>query len=348
MEKNYWLHRITGGDNALPFSDPLLFNHNMLSIGWCDFSEDEFVTQVKKDGIVAIEKRMIQDNCELKKNRFSLYRFLYEMRKGDIVIVPTQGEFSIYEIIDDVILTNESIDKSIYKDWEGNQAVLNKDGYMLNYQHQIIDLGFYRLVKPITLHIPRGDFADSYLQRRMKIQQINANINDLKDSVEQAKYRFEQYRPVNLKEEIMNETAESLLSKIHQFTNPDKLEELVEWYLKSIGANEIIKPSKNESPTEEGDADRVAIFENIKTHIMVQVKKHDKGTNTEDWAIQQINAYKSNHNLDEYFNQMWVISTCDKFSDNAKNLARSYNVRLINGIEFCRMILNAGLEGLNL
>lgn len=50
MERNYWLHRITGGDNALPFSYPLLFNHNWLSIGWSNLSEDSFVEQVRAKG----------------------------------------------------------------------------------------------------------------------------------------------------------------------------------------------------------------------------------------------------------------------------------------------------------
>lgn len=348
MERNYWLHRIKGGDNALPFSYPLLFNHNWLSIGWSDLSEDSFVEQVRAKGLKVIEDALRYKDGHLPRNRLFLYRFLCEMKKGDYVIVPTQGEFSIYEILDDIVLTNESIDKSIYIDWDGNKAKFDKDGYMKNSQNHYIDLGFYRLVKPITLHISRSDFADSDLQRRMKIQQTNADINDLKDSVEQAKLRFEQHSPVNLKEEITGEAARILLDKIHRFTNPDKLEELVEWYLKSIGANEVIKPSKNESSIEEGDADRIAIFEDIKTRIMVQVKKHDKGTDTNEWAVQQIDAYSSNHNLDEYYNQMWVISTCDNFNDKAINLSRTQNVRLINGIEFCRMILDAGLEGLNL
>ena len=46
----FWLHRITGGDNALEFAHPLLFKHNYLSIGWSDLSEDSFINEVKKEG----------------------------------------------------------------------------------------------------------------------------------------------------------------------------------------------------------------------------------------------------------------------------------------------------------
>ena len=144
---------------------------------------------------------------------------------------------------------------------------------------------------------------------------------------------------------MLEETAPKLFSLIENFTNDTKFENLVEWYLKSLGAR-VDTPSKNESPTEDGDADKVAYFENIKTAIMVQVKKHE-GT-TDDWAVQQIKAFKANHNYGDYHTQMWVISSCQDFSARAKIEAENEGVRLINGMEFAKMILNAGLEGLNL
>lgn len=348
MEKRYWLHRITGGANAFSFADRLLEEHHLLSIGWCDFSDDNFINQVRKNGIKAIEKAMLDDGWGLPRNRYNLYRFLCEMREGDYVIVPSQGVFSVYGIADDQIYSNESIDKSIYIDWGGNPAFLNSNGYMVDAQNNYIDLGFYRYVVPLALDIPRGEFADADLQKRMKIRQTNADVSDLRISIEEAILNFENNRPINLKEEIVEDTAPKLLEKIHRYTNPDKFEDLVEWYLKSIGADEIEKPSKNESPTEKGDADRVAYFENIKTAIMVQVKKHDANTSTNDWAVQQIKGYSMNHDYGEYHTQMWVISTCDDFNNDAKQEARNSDVRLINGLEFCKMILDAGLSGLDL
>lgn len=344
----YWLHRITGGNNALPFAYPLLFEHGLLSIGWCDLSEDSLIESVKDQGIKAIDDWMIAEDWGLPRNRWNLYRFIHEMKKGDYVIVPTEGEFSVFEISDDKVFSNESIDKSIYVDWDGNQAFLNEQGLMATDTLDYIDLGFYRKVSPLSLHISRWHYADSDLQKRMKIRQTNADISDLSQSIESAIRCFEQHKPINLKEEIIGDAAPKLLEKIHRYTNPDKFENLVEWYLKSIGANEIDIPRKNESSTEEGDADRVAFFENIKTAIMVQVKKHDANTSTDDWAVQQIKAYRKNHDYGDYFTQMWVVSTCDQFSEEAMNEAKNSNVRLINGIEFCKMILDAGLEGLNL
>ena len=123
------------------------------------------------------------------------------------------------------------------------------------------------------------------------------------------------------------------------------LEAVLAHELTALGAK-VETPSKNESPTEEGDADKVGYFDNIKTAIMVQAKKHS-GT-TDAWAIEQVKAYRSNHQYGEYSTQMWVISTCDMFSERAMKEAESAGVRLIDGKEFCRMILDAGLHNLTI
>ncbi len=253
-------------------------------------------------------------------------------------------EFSVYEICDDEVLSNESIDKSIYEDWN-RKKVSYKDGYLYNTEGQFVDLGFYRRVKPVETNISREKYADQYLYSRMKILQTNADISDLHSSIENAIEHYRKGKPINLKDKIVEESSKSILSLIRDLTNDSKFEDLVEWYLESLGAK-IEKPSKNESGTEEGDADRVGIFENIKTAIMVQVKKHEG--DTDEWAIQQIKAFKKNHDYGDYFTQMWVISSCDKFSENAQNQALASNVRLINGLEFAKMILDTGLKGLTL
>ena len=340
---NYWLHRITGGENAYPYAYQLLFAHNYLSIGWSEFSEDSFVERIKQNGEETFNEAF--KDWGYPRNRWNLWRFIMEMKKGDIVVVPTPNEFSVYEICDDEVLSNESIDKSIYEDWNEQKISYNKDRYLYNTEGQFVDLGFYRRVKPIETNISREKYADQYLYSRMKIQQTNADISDLHSSIENAIEYYRQGKPINLKDKIVEETSEAILKIIRKYTNDSKFEDLVEWYLESLGAK-IEKPSKNVSRTEEGDADRVGIFENIKTTIMVQVKKHEG--DTDDWAIQQIKAFKKNHDYGDYFTQMWVISSCDKFSEEAQQLASVFNVRLINGLEFAKMILDVGLEGLSL
>ena len=341
----YWLHRITGGDNALEFAHPLLFKHNYLSIGWSDFSDDIFVKDVQDRGEVAIDDAMQKEGWGLPRNRWNLWRFIVEMKKGDMIVVPTWGEFSVFEIADDIVLSNDSINLAIYQDWNGRLATKHEDGCIYNVDGKSVDLGFYRRVEPVLINIPRKDYADQALTSRMKIRQTNAEITDLKESIEYAIGAFKTNKPIKIKEQIVEETAPILLEKIEKFADADKFEELVGWYLESLGAK-IDTPLKNESPTESGDADKVGYFDSIKTAIMVQVKKHE-GT-TDDWAVQQIKAFKANHNYGDYYTQMWVISSCKEYSEDAMIEAAAAGVRLINGIEFSKMILDAGLEGLNL
>lgn len=341
--KKYWLHRITGGDNAFEYAYPLLFTHNYLSIGWSDFSEDAFVKDVQKRGATAIDEAFQKEEWGLPRNRWNLWRFVKEMKKGDIVVIPTSGEFSLFEIEDDVVLSNESIDPSIYMDWNGNKANRNDKGYYCNAQGNIIDLGFYRKARPILCNIPRQEYADQQLISRMKIRQTNADITDLQNSVEEARKNRKEQKPINLKGKIVEDIAPILLDLIKKYTDANRFEHLVEWYLKSIGAKTYV-PSKNESKTEDGDADVVGYFENIKTVIMVQVKKHE-GT-TDDWAVQQIKAFRTNHQYDDYHTQMWVISSGEQFSLQAQNEAEAAGIRLISGKEFAEMILDTGLEKL--
>ena len=316
-----------------------------MTIGWSDFSDDSFVTDVQTRGESAIDEIMLKENWGLPRNRWNLCRFIKDMQKGDIVVVPTWSEFSIFEIADNEVLSNDSIDLNIYQDWNGNPASKHEDGYIYNADGKTIDLGFYRKVTPILINIPREGYADQEFYSRMKIRQTNADITDLKDSIEYAIKAYSEKKPINLKEQIIEETAPKLLALIEKLTNDIKFENLVEWYLKSLGAK-VYTPSKNESQTEDGDANKVGYFDNIKTAIMVQVKKHEGTTN--DWAVQQIKAFKANHNYGDYHTQMWVISSCQQFSEAAMIEAEAAGVRLINGMEFAKMILDAGLEGLEL
>lgn len=338
---NTWLHRITGGDNALPLSSALL-DKGYLSIGWSDFSSEDYLMRIKAGGD-SFDKIFLEANWGLPRNRWNLWRFVVGMAVEDIVVVPLPYSFSVYKIADNEIYTNESIEKSLLIDWNGDNVTLGEHGYLYNKAGNVVDLGFYRRVELVEKDIPRSEYADQDLYSRMKIRQTNAQINDIHGSVLGAVENYRNKRPLNLKASIQDETAAIILNKIKAIQNDSKFESLVQWYLESIGGK-VQTPSKNESPTEAGDADKVAIFDKIGVAIMVQVKKHSG--KTDSWAIEQIKAYKKNHISEDYTTILWVISTCDSFSTEAEQLAASSGVKLINGIEFSKMILDAGLDGL--
>ncbi len=103
------------------------------------------------------------------------------------------------------------------------------------------------------------------------------------------------------------------------------------------------------------DADVISVFETLRTVIQIQVKFHTDMTS--GWAVEQITKYKeqqkdfmndiSADREDDYTVIPWVISSCDDYEDDAKEMARENRVRLINGPEFARMIINSGLYSLD-
>lgn len=340
---NIWLHRITGGDYALPLSSALL-DKGYISIGWSDFSSEEYLSQIKKGGI-QFDNIFIEAKWGLPRNRWNLWRFVVGMAPGDIVVVPQPYSFSVYKIEDSVVYTNETIDGSLLIDWNGNKVTLGEDGYLHNKDGNIVDLGFYRRITLVEKDIPRAEYADQELYSRMKIRQTNAQINDILGSVTNAIENYRNKKPLNLKASIQDSASSIVLERIRAIQNDSKFEALVQWYLESIGGK-VQTPAKNETPTESGDADKVAIFDKLGVAIMVQVKKHSG--QTDSWAIEQINAYKKNHTFDDYTTILWVISSCDSFSEEAEQLAQASGVKLIDGIKFSRMILDAGLYDLTI
>lgn len=349
MKRNYFLHRITGGTNACEVALQLI-GKGYLSIGWSDFSSDEFILNVQNLKLKAIEQKYNSEGWSLSRSRWNLYRFLIDMKEGDYIVVPQHKMFSIYQIEDNTIFSNESLSDSLMRDMN-----IERRGKNIYQNNVNVDLGFYRKVVTVAKNIPRSGYADQKLISRMKIRQTNAWINDLEDNIEQALISWAQKKPIILKDEIIQHATPIVLEQIRKKIDDAKFEKLVEWYLQSLGAY-VETPAKNALSSEEGDADKIAIFEQLKLVVMVQVKKHIG--NTGDWAVQQIimfnqnNQYKQYNNDDEscvmYNTILWIISSGDDFSTAAKEMARENNVRLINGKEFAKLLLENGIEHLPL
>lgn len=338
MERKYYIHRISGGENAWQLGHGLLNDCNLLSIGWSYFSTKEKLSIILVEGVDAIYNR---EGWPLTRNRWNLWRFVKQMKKGDYVVVPGWKHFSIYEIVSDEVLCNSQLDKE-YLAQKGYSIPDNH--YILNQEKKSIDLGFYREVKPVKVNLPREGYALQALASRMKIRQTNALLpSEIAKEVDEA---LKAEAPFNLKEAILEVATEPVLAQIRRIADCDKFENLVEWYLKRIGANEVITPAKNSSTTEEGDADKVAIFNHLKLQIQVQVKKHDGVTN--NWAVEQIANYNENKEVTDDISAviMWVISSADNFTDDAKQIAAQKEIRLINGADFARMIIETGVSDL--
>lgn len=333
----------------LPYARHLFFGtscseEHYISIGWSDFSQDYFVDAVLEDGMKALEDLMSYSG--LCRNRYSLYRFIAQMKAGDIVVVPMWDTFSVCKIADDKVLTNKSIDLNLLNDDAGNKLVLKEDSYLYDSYGKFVDIGFFRKVELIATNIPRSEYAPQHLYSAMKNRGTNACLSEeVAREVDTAVTDWMHNKPINLKSEIENAVAEPILGLIRNLLQDMKFESLVEWYLKEIGAV-VEKPAKNGCPTQDGDADLIAHFDAIETTVMVQVKKHEG--NTGDWAVSQIASYAEKGGIKDFMNQMWVVSTCEDYSDAAKQLAEEKGVRLITGLDFAKMILNVGINSLTI
>lgn len=340
---NIWLHRIS---HHMEVSHRLL-SHNQLTIGFSDFADDDFVNDVLIGGWKTLENYFQDTWGGQSRIRHNLWRFIYEMKPGDLVVVPKWEDFSIYEIIGEKPSAISGVQPNSLRDWHNNPLTI-KDGLIHRENGELVDLGFFWQVKPVRTNISRYDYADAALTARMKSRSTNLNISDLQESIDSAIAAFDAKRPINLHSKITDATVESVLTVLHKNLNPDKFELLIKWYLTRVGASSVTIPSKNKRD-KEGDADVVAIFEPIKTVIYVQAKFH--AGETAAWALEQILAYRDSmiekDSTDDYSQLSWVISTADRYSEEAIKLAKEQNVRLINGNQFVTMLLQAGITGLD-
>ncbi len=345
MERNYWIHRIS---HLAEISYPLLDN-NYLSYGFSDFENDGFIEGVRGDnGRQFMEQQFMDEWGELPRTRFQLWNFIHEMKAGDWVIVPTYGEFSICELLDDEPMMVKDIKDVVIKNWNGEVIPRDNDGYLLNSSNDKIDLGFVRRVKMIQKGISRYDYADSDLTSRLKVRQTNVCINDLEESVLNALNASRNSEPIRFRHEL-EEIVPDLHSIIMTKLNPDKFEHLVKWYFERIGACSVTIPPKNPSnKVDYEDVDVIATFDLLKTMYYVQVKHYRGETN--NWAAEQISHYKEledDRQDDGYTRVYWVLSSSESFSQDCINLAKETNVQLIDGKTFASMLLDAGFLGVD-
>ena len=344
----YWLHRISHHQEA---SRPLL-EKGFLTIGFSDFSKlHDFLSKEESDFNAEF---LNQWGPPVRRSRLNLWRFLHEMKKDDFVLVPGYGTFSLYVIEDDPEPIG-NLPISDLNTWTG-ESIENREGLLYS-KHKPIDLGFFIRVKLHRIEngaeakdIPRYEYADAALTARMKIRQANAEITDLEDNIRKSLDHFRDQQPLNLHSRIMEETTQKILDLIRTDLDPDKFESLVGWYFNRVGASKVDRPLKNE-PDKEGDADIIATFEPIKSIVYAQVKFHREGSKTNEWAVEQIQKYvdykKTNEQEDDgYSKVLWVVSTCDDFTEDCQKSAKEEGVTLIHGREFTRMLIHAGIEKL--
>ncbi len=341
MAGKYYLHRISHEGNA----SYALLEKGILTLGWSNFSDTDILEAAREPGYKRFNPIAESKGEEKTRSRWSMWYFA-KMEKGDKVVVPLYGGlFSVYEV-DEVAKNIPDLEqeiKEIYGSWNGHRMIWKDHRLYDEEDERLIDIGFYIMVKSIVSGVPRNHVTGK-LVSRMKIQTTNADISDIGDDVEKAIVAGKEGKPVSLYEQSIEALTKTLKEQIIDILDDIRFEKLIKWYLKRMGAEYSKIAAKNEPGKKDGaDVDIIAEFKNLKHIIYIQAKHH-KGE-TSDWAVHQIKEYYSQKSEGDpdYSYARWVISTCDEYSESAIKAAKEYNVRLINGEEFARMLIDLGL-----
>ena len=350
----YYQHRIS---HCHEWSYPLLDECGLLSVGWSHFASRQFVNGHQQPGgfnenpFDRVPEAVDEEWQGWGKRAHSLGRFL-QMNQGDRVVVPIWGrQFHVYVIVDGVRLVPEDIEEDLIGLQGPNGAEASVVNGRLESDGNEIELGFFRRVQPIgrvrpVTNVPRGQYANNALQSRMKALQTTLEIDDLAESVDEAVNRYQENRPINIRFLIQRECAQRVLDVIRHNMSDQRFEELIRLWFERQGAVADVQP-KNSGFS--GDVDVIARFESLRVSIYVQAKRHHGGTETDGWAVEQIEQYRQDRDEngeDGYTRIYWVISTADGFTTDCVNSAREHGVRLVDGIQFTEMLLDAGIEWL--
>lgn len=341
MNKKYFLHRISHEGNV-SYS---LLKEGYITIGWEKFADSKILEAARKKDYADFND-IAEKYGECKnRSRWGIWYFA-NMKEGDTVIVPQyNGLFSAYEVIKEAVPIYElegEIDK-IQGSWDSSVDIVWNDRRLWDYKSRKIDLGFALKVKPIVEDVPRN-YAPGKFISRMKIRTVNAEITDIKEYIEEGIKAGIEGHPVRLYDNTIDILADEMKTRIIDMLDDVKFELLIKWYLTKVGADNVWIPAKNENGKEGGaDADIIAEFENLKHVVYVQAKHHEGITS--EWAVEQIKKYQEQkcEGDSSYSYAAWVISSGDSFSEEAEISATEYGVRLIDGKEFSKMLIDVGL-----
>lgn len=260
--------------------------------------------------------------------RYALWRFLFEFKMGDHILIPGNfGDFHIFKICSDVLIGYDEI-KKLFPDIKEKEDE---------------DFDYFRRIEPVRVNMSRYLLADQALASRMKIQGTTSFLNtELKQSVEIA-LRNEKISPYSL---AMEATNEILMKSLHDSIEANKFERLIKWYFEKKGASQVKILPKNESGRQ--DADVQAIFSYLRLTVFVQAKKHDDTVDLPH-AYEQIALYKEKNEIENTGDGMtylyWIIYSSLKEQDF--EISETDDIRVISGKEFAEMLLDVGIDKLD-
>lgn len=346
-KQNAWLHRNNhNGDVAwrfLGFNEkgeftPNAENEYYISVGCFsrgltkeDYSKIENTTYDEKwNKFEQICRDKLYEGNK-PRYRHSLWRFLFEFKENDILLVPgNNGDFHVFKIVSD---------KVIYREEIKHVSELPEDK-----NH---DFHYFWQVEPVRVKMRRDLFADRLLSSRMKFRGTTSSLDDnLKNSIKRAIVSEKGLFPgVN----ALEKAKEPFMKELIDLINETQFEKLISWYFLKNGADLSKVLPKNKKG--KADADVVAIFETLRIKVYVQAKDHPLKVDL-DTAFSQITEYRNEHDeanrTDGYTCLYWIIySSMEKQNEDILQKCEENDIRVISGDEFAEMLLDVGIADLD-
>jgi len=286
-------------------------------LGWYDFRE-----------IVHKEYHSDQDNYrKAGASAGNLWRFIREMKEGDLVVVPDGSEFYVAKVTGDARYEPEKVED---------------------------DTAHRRSVKWLNDKepIPRGT-ARSALQSRMKARQTCVEATDLipeiQDALEAAQSGGEASFDTDLREKLVNDTLEEL--RRGRLDSYD-FEELVKAVLQSLGEENvtIIPRSKDQG------ADVTALFTVADTFsFMVAAQaKHYNEQYKKNPEVPPNYVEQLRDGMDAEGSTLGWLVTSGTFSTEAEERRdeiekdSAYEIQLVDGEQFAALIVDGDLRAASL
>lgn len=352
-EANIWMHRCNHyGEKAWKmlgynYEENEFSNENecYISIGCGSGSWDENdynnIKNISDDKKKWNEFEIKYDGGKKPRYRYYLYRFFFEFKANDYIVVPSGGEFHVFQIENDDVLTYEDTD-----------ILTRFEAIDLSYEeikNNKYDFKFFRKVRPVRVKIPRKGYATGNLYSKLKYQGTTLEIKA--EASTELKKALSAGAPFSIYNTSMKWMARRLYRALTKIS-PEQFESLIAWYFKKKGADIYdVLPKNHANKVENEDADVLAIFDDIKLRIFVQAKAYTGNKIDLSHAETQIEKYMNLHVLNiknEYTNLMWIVCLA-KSNDVIENIdeIKAKGIRVINGMEFAEMLINVGLQDID-
>jgi predicted Mrr-cat superfamily restriction endonuclease len=319
---NAFVLRISHKDEALP--DALESDDVVIEWSRAEDIHDPSLEWKKFREIVHQEYHSDEDSYrKVGASAGNLWRFIREMEKGDLVVVPDGSEFHVAEVIGPARYEPEAVED---------------------------DTAHRRSVKWLNGRepIPRG-IARAALQSRMKVRQTCVEATDLlpeiQDALDAAQSDGEVSFDSDLRQKLVGDTLEEIRTGRQDSFG---FEELVQSVLQSLGGKnvQIVPRSKDQG------ADVTALFTVADTFsftVAAQAKYYDERSPVPPEAVEQLAE-----GMDAEGASLGWLVTSGIFSDEAKRRrdeieGRSgYEIQLVDGEQLASLIVDGGLRAASL